>query len=83
MSGGGRALVLGGGGVTGVAWEIGLLFGLAEAGLSLSLADVFVETSSGAVVAAQLTSGVPLDMLFAAQIASAPGEIAARLSRGM
>ena len=27
MSGGGRALVLGGGGVTGVAWETGLLLG--------------------------------------------------------
>jgi NTE family protein len=66
MSGGGRALILGGGRVTGVAREIGLLFGLAEAGLSLSLANVVVETSAGAVVVAQLTSGVPLDRLLAA-----------------
>jgi len=29
----GKALVLGGGGVTGVAWEAGLLFGLAELGI--------------------------------------------------
>ena len=42
---GGRALVLGGGGVTGVAWEIGMLMGLAEAGLDLSAADLFVGTS--------------------------------------
>jgi hypothetical protein len=30
-----RAVVLGGGGVTGVAWEVGLLLGLAEAGVDL------------------------------------------------
>ena len=28
-----RALVLGGGGLTGVAWEIGMLAGLADAGV--------------------------------------------------
>jgi NTE family protein len=78
---GGRALVLGGGGVTGVAWEIGMLLGLAEAGLDLSMADLFVGTSAGSVVAAQLTSGVPLDRLFDAQLAEATGEIAAHLSR--
>lgn len=79
-SGGGRALVLGGGGVTGVAWETGVLLGLAEAGLDLSMADVFVGTSAGSVVAAQLTSGVPLDQLYAAQVAAPSGEIAARMS---
>ena len=78
---GGRALVLGGGGVTGVAWEIGMLLGLAEAGLDLSVADLFVGTSAGSVVAAQLTSGVPLDRLFDAQLAEATGEIAAHMSR--
>jgi NTE family protein len=78
---GGRALVLGGGGVTGVAWEIGMLLGLAEAGLDLSAADLFVGTSAGSVVAAQLTSGVPLDQLFDAQLADATGEIAAHMSR--
>ena len=72
MSGGGRALVFGGGGVTGVAWETGLLLGLAEAGLDLSTADVFVGTSAGSVVAAQLTSGVPLEQLYAAQLAAGP-----------
>lgn len=79
-SGGESALVLGGGGVTGVAWETGLLLGLAEAGLDLSMADVFVGTSAGSVVAAQLTSGVPLEQLYAAQLAGSSGEIAARMS---
>jgi NTE family protein len=80
MSGGERALVLGGGGVTGVAWETGLLLGLAEIGLDLSMAGVFVGTSAGSVVAAQLTSGVPLEQLYAAQLAAGSGEIAARMS---
>lgn|SRR5487761_2410096 len=79
-SGGGRALVLGGGGVTGVAWETGLLLGLAEAGVNLSMADVFVGTSAGSVVAAQVTSGASLDQLYAAQVAAASGEIATRMS---
>lgn len=77
---GGRALVLGGGGVTGVAWETGVLFGLAEAGIDLTAADLFVGTSAGSVVAAQITSGMSLEKLFEAQIASASGEIAARMS---
>lgn len=73
-------MALGGGGVTGVAWETGLLLGLAEAGLDLSMADVFVGTSAGSVVAAQLTSGVPLDTLYATQVAAGSGEVAARMS---
>jgi NTE family protein len=78
---GGRALVLGGGGVTGVAWEIGMLLGLAEAGLDLSAADLFVGTSAGSVVAAQVTSGAPLEQLYEAQLADAAGESAAHMSR--
>jgi len=31
------ALVLGGGGITGIAWELGILTGLAEAGVDLSV----------------------------------------------
>ncbi|HEX8036042.1 MAG TPA: patatin-like phospholipase family protein [Ktedonobacterales bacterium] len=80
VSGGGRALVLGGGGVTGVAWETGVLFGLAEAGIDLTAADLFVGTSAGSVVAAQITSGMPLEKLFEAQVAQGSGEIAARMS---
>ncbi len=82
VSGGGKALVLGGGGVTGVAWETGLLFGLAEAGLDLSTADVSIGTSAGSVVAAQLATGLSLSDLFAVQVAAATSEIAARMSGG-
>ena len=52
------ALVLGGGGITGIAWEIGLLAGLAEAGTDLTGADLVVGTSAGSVVGAQVASGV-------------------------
>lgn len=63
-----RGLVLGGGGVTGIAWEVGLLCGLAESGVDLTDADLLVGTSAGSVVSAQLASGVPLDELFEAQL---------------
>jgi NTE family protein len=72
-------LVLGGGGVAGIAWETGMLLGLSEAGVDLSNADVFVGTSAGSVVAAQVASGTALADLFAAQMAPATGEIAARM----
>src|SRR4051794_35224546 len=77
-----RALVLGGGGVTGVAWEIGMLAGLADAGVELGAADVVIGTSAGAAVGAQLTSGLPLEDLFARQVAGASGEIPAKLGAG-
>jgi NTE family protein len=71
--------VLGGGGVTGVAWETGLLLGLAEADIDLTTADRFIGTSAGSVVAAQITTGAQLAQLYAGQTAPATGEIAARL----
>ncbi|MEV6829171.1 patatin-like phospholipase family protein [Amycolatopsis sp. NPDC051102] len=64
---GGQALVLGGGGVAGVAWTTGLLAGLAEHGQDLTGADLLVGTSAGSVVAAQVTSGRPLAELYARQ----------------
>ncbi|NJC74117.1 patatin-like phospholipase family protein [Planosporangium thailandense] len=76
----GRALVLGGGGVTGVAWELGVLAGLAYAGIDLAAADVIIGTSAGSVVAAQLTSGTDLEKLYAAQLLGAGDEIPARIS---
>jgi NTE family protein len=63
----GQALVLGGGGVAGIAWITGLLTGLAEAGQDVTGADLIVGTSAGATVAAQVGSGLPLDDLFARQ----------------
>ncbi|WP_037354057.1 patatin-like phospholipase family protein [Amycolatopsis orientalis] len=62
-----RALVLGGGGVAGIAWATGLLAGLAEAGQDVTGADVLIGTSAGAAVAAQLGSGLPLPQLYARQ----------------
>jgi NTE family protein len=59
-----HALVLGGGGVAGIAWETGLLVGLAEAGIDVRNADLFVGTSAGATVAAQITSNLTLYELF-------------------
>ncbi|GLZ28458.1 patatin [Lentzea sp. NBRC 105346] len=78
-----RALVLGGGGVTGIAWEIGIVHGLAEAGIDLAGADLLVGTSAGSVVAAQIAGGEPLSELYAGQLRPAGNEIAARLTYGM
>jgi len=64
----GHALVLGGGGVAGIAWVTGLLAGLAEAGQDVTDADVVIGTSAGANVAAQLGSGLSLEELFARQV---------------
>ncbi|MFY0409604.1 patatin-like phospholipase family protein [Solicola sp. PLA-1-18] len=63
------ALVLGGGGITGIAWETGLIVGLADAGVDLTTADLVVGTSAGSVVGAQVTSGVPLAELWERQLA--------------
>jgi NTE family protein len=63
-----RALVLGAGGNAAIAWEIGMIFGMAKAGIHVRDADVFVGTSAGAVVAAQLTSGLTLEELFQQQV---------------
>jgi NTE family protein len=52
-----RALVLGGGGPVGIAWESGLLAGLAESGADLSNADFIAGTSAGSFVGAQLAIG--------------------------
>ncbi len=75
------ALVLGGGGITGIAWEIGVLSGLAEAGVDLSGADLVVGTSAGSVVGAQLTSGAELEAMYARQLEPPTQEKVARLSR--
>jgi NTE family protein len=76
-----RALVLGSGGITGVAWELGLLAGLAARGADLSGADLVVGTSAGALVAAQLTSGTGLAELYQAQITPDGTEVTAGMSR--
>lgn len=62
------ALVLGGGGITGIAWETGLLKGLRDAGADVTGADLIVGTSAGSVVGAQIATGVPLDELYGRQL---------------
>lgn len=54
------ALVLGGGGPVGIAWETGVLGGLRASGVDVSGAEIIVGTSAGSVVGAQLARG--LDM---------------------
>jgi NTE family protein len=75
----GTALVLAGGGVAGIAWELGVLRGLADADRGLAErvlgADLVVGTSAGSSVAAQITSGVPLEELYAAQLRPETAEI--------
>jgi NTE family protein len=74
-----RALVLGGGGVTGVAWEIGLLAGLAEEGVDLAAADVIVGTSAGSYVGAAVAAGDSLEELYVSQLGPADAEPSARM----
>ncbi|WP_222196021.1 patatin-like phospholipase family protein [Modestobacter italicus] len=76
------ALVLGGGGITGIAWEIGVIAGLAEAGVDLTTADLVVGTSAGSVVGAQLRSGTDVEQLYARQLEPAGAERVAQLGRG-
>ena len=67
------ALVLGGGGAAGNAWEIGIVAGLAEAGLDLTeAADLVIGTSAGATTAAQVRSGTPAAELLAAVLSPPP-----------
>jgi len=59
-----KALVLGGGGPVGIAWETGLVAGLAESGVDVRRADFILGTSAGSVVGSQLASGrTPAEML--------------------
>lgn len=66
-------LVLGGGGVVGIAWEIGVLAGLQRAGaLDPAATDVIVGTSAGSVVGARLALGHDLEALVEEQRKPAP-----------
>ncbi|WP_285319722.1 patatin-like phospholipase family protein [Pseudarthrobacter sp. lyk4-40-TYG-27] len=58
----GRALVLGGGGSTGNAWLIGVLAGLADAGLDVTRADRVIGTSAGSTAAAQIAGAPPAEL---------------------
>lgn len=79
MTRAGTALVLGGGGATGVAWEIGILAGLADAGVDVTDAETLVGTSAGSVVAAGLATGQPLEQLFDEQVGPVMVELRSRI----
>jgi len=63
-----KALVLGGGGSYGIAWESGLLVGLAEAGMDVREADFIVGTSAGSQVGTVVASGVDWEEIWAHQV---------------
>jgi NTE family protein len=66
-----RALVLGGGGPVGIAWEAGLIAGLAEQGVDLAAADAIVGTSAGSFVGSQLAMGRDIGEMARAILAEA------------
>ncbi len=74
-----RALVLAGGGLAGIGWETGILRGIADESSETAKAlldlDVLVGTSAGSTVAAQLGSGLALDVLFDRQTAASSTEL--------
>ena len=75
-----HALVLAGGGVTGVAWETGVLLGLRDAGHDIiGNLDLVVGTSAGSTVGAQILSGTDLADLYASQTAESHHEISPQL----
>lgn len=76
-----RALVLGGGGPVGIAWESGFLAGLAEAGLDLSDANFILGTSAGSVVGSQLAMGRPTTALASPFLSERPDQQAASPSQ--
>jgi NTE family protein len=79
-----RALVLAGGGVAGIAWELGVLLGIGDGDAplqsSILAADVVVGTSAGSTVAAQITSGATLADLYAAQLSDDSNEMEVALN---
>ncbi|MBI5161446.1 MAG: patatin-like phospholipase family protein [Micrococcales bacterium] len=79
-----RAIVLSGGGLGGIAWEVGVLTGIRDAWPELDevLADsstLIVGTSAGSVVGSQVAAAVPLELLFEAQLAEQTAEVGARI----
>jgi NTE family protein len=74
-----RALVLAGGGVAGVAWELGILLGIRDGAPDLAPriedAELIVGTSAGSTVAAQISTGTDLQELFDRQFTQTSSEI--------
>jgi len=66
-----RALVLGGGGLTGIAWEAGVLMGLRERGVDTEHWDLVVGTSAGSIVGAKVLAEPDFDAWFGGQLLEA------------
>lgn len=63
-----KVLVLGGGGLIGVAWETGVVAGLLRGGCDVREAALIVGTSAGSLVGAQLALGRDPEMMLASQL---------------
>lgn len=74
------ALVLGGGGITGIAWEIGVLKGLKDLGIDLTAADIVIGTSAGSVVGTLITS-LDLDWIYQEQLQPADKDLGSEFGR--
>jgi NTE family protein len=68
-----RALVLSGGGPLAVAWESGVLAGLAQAGVQAGEAEFILGTSAGAILGAQIAAGADPGALAQAVLDEANG----------
>lgn len=63
-----KALVLSGGGITGIAWELGILLGLEDGGVDAKDVELIIGTSAGSSVGAQITSDLSLEELYNLQL---------------
>ena len=72
-----RALVLGGGGAAGNAWEIGVIAGLFDGGLDVTDADLIIGTSAGSTAAVQICGSARPPELLAATLAPVPAPVGA------
>lgn len=63
-----KALVLSLGGETGIAWEVGILWGLKEGGVDVTDVNLIIGTSAGSILGAQITSGISLEELYKFQL---------------
>ena len=72
----GRALVLGGGGPVGEAWESGVILGLRDKGIDLSSADLILGTSAGAIVGARMAGRMAIAEFMHAALTPADAPLA-------
>ncbi|MEI2732262.1 MAG: patatin-like phospholipase family protein [Dermatophilaceae bacterium] len=77
-----RAIVLGSGGLTGLAWEVGVLHGLSRRGWDVERFDVAVGSSAGSFVGAWVQAGA-FEQLYALERERDPLEASERLHHAM